>query len=312
MAIPYHGAPIWCPSYVNATLILVPPAKQPTSRAAPTRRTSTAPAAAVAPAERESKPASKAQPKTPKPPKPPKILSPEESLEKAMHARTPATRARHAKIGLANHARLDPTTNAMLLRQLYLAYFETRRFAEAREIAVQAIRLDVLVDVLHHDSARAALAAGDLEAALAHLRSAARRGPPSRRPQHLWTLGSTLFLAQRYDEAISALARATRWATHEKPLYRAHLALARIAAGEGAASAELQETLDALAQAPCGQGYGRFVLGHLAYAAREWTAARRYLDAFVKRTESARPATAIALDGELRMARATLAKMAKN
>jgi tetratricopeptide (TPR) repeat protein len=227
-----------------------------------------------------------------------------------MAARTPAARARHAKLGLATHARIDPTLHAMLLRQLYLAYFETRRFIEAHEIAEQAIALDVLVDVLHHDAARAAFAAGDLEPALGHLRAAARRGPPSRRPQHLWTLGSTLFLAQRYDEAISALARATRWATREKPLYRAHLALGRIAAGEPVF--DLQETLDALAQAPCGQGYGRFVLGHLAYAAREWVAARRYLEAFVKRTESGRVATRIALDGEVRMARATLAKMAKN
>ncbi len=240
----------------------------------------------------------------------PKPLAPEASLQKAINARTPASRARHAKLGLATHARIDPTVHAMLLRQLYLAYFETRRFVEAREIALQAVSLEVLVDVLHHDAARAALAAGDLDVALAHLRSAARRGPPSRRPQHLWTLGGTLFLAQRYGEAISALERATRWATREKPLYRAHLALARIAAGEPVG--DLQETLDALAQAPCGQGYGRFVLGHLAYAAREWGAARRYLEAFVKRTEAGRMAMRIALEGELRMARATLSKMAKN
>ena len=93
----------------------------------------------------------------------------------------------------------------MLLRQLYLSYFEGRHFAKARGVAEQALELDVLPDVLHQDVARAALAHGDLEGALAHLRVAARRSPASRRAFHLWTLGSTLFLAQRYDESISAL-----------------------------------------------------------------------------------------------------------
>ena len=198
----------------------------------------------------------------------------------------------------------------MLLRQLYLSHFEARKFTLAREVALQAIELDVMSDVLHQDAARAAMADGDLEQALIHMRMAARRGPASRRPFHLWTLGGTLFLAHRYAEAISSLTRATRWGTRDKPLYRAHLALARLAFGEPLF--DLQETIDSLAHAPCGQGYGRFVLGHLAYAAGAWEAARRYLDAFVRRTEAARPAMGIALEPEMRMARATLSKMASN
>ncbi len=75
---------------------------------------------------------------------------------------------------------------------------------------------------------------------------------------------------------------------------------------------DLQERIDELASVPCGKGYGRFVLGHLSYAAGTWETARRYLWAFVRRTEEARPALAIALDPELRMARATLAKMSTN
>jgi tetratricopeptide (TPR) repeat protein len=227
-----------------------------------------------------------------------------------MGARTSAARARYARKGLAARAPLDKTTQAMLLRQLYLSSYESRRFDRAHEIALQALELDVLPDVLRQDAARAALAGGDVDAAVAHLRIAARRGPPSRRPFHLWTLGSTLFLAHRYAEAIAALARAVRWGTRDKPLYRAHLALVRIAAGEPIG--ELQSAIDELAAAPCGQGYGRFVLGHLAYAAGAWDPARRYLQAFVRRTEASRPELAIALDGELRMARATLAKMAAN
>ena len=237
-------------------------------------------------------------------------VSPEDFLRKAMSARSSASRARFARRGLATRAPLDRTTHAMLLRQLYLSYFEARRFRQAHEVALQAIELNVLADVLHQDAARAALARGDLDGAIAHLRTAARRGPASRRPFHLWTLGGTLFLAQKYAEAVGALARASRWGTRDKPLYRAHLALARMASGEKVP--DLQETITALAEAPCGQGYGRFVLGHLAYASGEWTAARRYLESFVKRTQSSRTAMEIALEGELRMSRATLAKMRSN
>lgn len=199
----------------------------------------------------------------------------------------------------------------MLLRQLYVALFESRRFKEARTIAESAIDLRVMSDVIHHDAARAATAQGDLDAAVAHLRSAARRAPASRRSFHWWTLGSTLFFAERYAESIAALEHAVRWGTADKPLYRAQLALVRIAAGERARPSELQKTIDDLSAAPCGQGYGRFVLGHLAYAAREFRAARAYLDAFVRRTESGPVPTRIALEAELHMTRATISKMAE-
>lgn len=236
--------------------------------------------------------------------------TPEDMLKKAMTAKSPTARARFAKQGLATRAALDRTVQAMLLRQLYLAHFETKRFTAALEIAESALELDVLPDVLHQDAARAALAQGELDGAIAHLRAAARRGPASRRPFHLWTLGSVLFLAHRYHESSAALERAVRWGTRDKPLYRAHLALSRIAGGERLVASSVQSAIDDLASAPCGQGYGRFVLGHLAYAAGEFGAARRYLDAFVKRTEAARTAMGIALAGELKMAKATLAKMA--
>lgn len=231
-------------------------------------------------------------------------------LRKAMAARSPAARARWARLGLSSRAPLDKTTQAMLLRQLYLAHFEVRRFDAARTVVLQALELGVLSDVLQQDAARVALAAGNLDAGLAHLRVAARRGPASRRPFHLWTLGSALFLAHRYAEAIAAMERAVRWGTKDRPLYRAHLALVRTAAGSKVE--DLQATIDELAAAPCGQGYGRFVLGHLAYAAGAWPVAQRYLEAFVRRSEGGRPALAIALEGEVKLARATLAKMSAN
>jgi tetratricopeptide (TPR) repeat protein len=235
---------------------------------------------------------------------------PEEMLRRAMAARSAAARARWARQGLASKAPLDKTTQAMLLRQLYLSLYETRRFSRARDVALQAIELGVMSDVLHQDAARASLACGEADEAVAHLRVAARRSPASRRPFHLWTLGGVLFMEHRYAEAAAALERAVRWGTRDKPLYRAHLALVRMAAGERVA--ELQSTIDDLASAPCGQGYGRFVLGHLAYATGAWDAARRYLESFVQRTESGRAALSIALAAELKMSRATLAKMAAN
>src|SRR5262249_30128806 len=138
-----------------------------------------------------------------------------------------------------------------------------------------------------------------------HLRLAARVGPAKRRAFHWWTLGSVYFLAGRHQEAVSALTRAARWGTTDKPLYQGHLAVARCAGGEDLA--ELAALLERLAEVPAGQGYGRFVLGHLAYYGHRWDEARRYLEAFVKRSEGGRAAVAIALEGEIALARKTLA-----
>jgi cytochrome c-type biogenesis protein CcmH/NrfG len=146
-----------------------------------------------------------------------------------------------------------------------------------------------------------------VETAAGHLRLAARVGPVKRRAFHWWTLGSVYFLAGRYGEAISALTRAARWGTTDKPLYQGHLAVARCAGGEEVP--ELPELLEKLASVPSGQGYGRFVLGHLAYYIGHTAEARRYLEAFLKRSESGRPAVAIALDGEIALSRKTLAAL---
>lgn len=238
-------------------------------------------------------------------------VSPEDWLKKAMSSKSSASRARYARLGLATRAPLDKTTQAMLLRQLYLSLFEDEKFEDARKVAAQAVELGVLRDVLLQDAARAALAQGDLEAALSDLRAAARYCPASRRAFHHWTLGSILFLAQRYEEAESALTRAARWGTHDKPLYRAHLLLCQIASG-GSSPDDVQEAFERLQEAPCGQGYGRFVLGHLAYAAGQWRIAQRHLEAFVRKTTEATKLQSLALRGELSMAKATLAKMAAN
>jgi len=236
--------------------------------------------------------------------------SPEHHLQKAISARSATLRAKYARLGLSARARLDRTTQAMLLRQLYLAHFEARRFQEALDIAVQLIQLQVLADVAHQDAARACQALGDVGRAMGHLRLAARACPASRRAFHLWTLGGLLYLEGRYGQAVSALTRAARWGTTDKPLYVGHLALARCALGESLIN--LEGIIDQLEAAPCGQGYGRFVLGRLcSYAGRREDAVR-YLAAFVRRTHRGRPALSIALEGELAEAKQALTEMRGN
>jgi tetratricopeptide (TPR) repeat protein len=234
----------------------------------------------------------------------PTALSPELFLRKATLARTSGARAKYAARGLSHEHGLDDTTRMMLLRQLYLSHMEGRRFAEARGIAEQMIECRVMPDVARQDAARACLGLGDVEGALQQLRIASRVSPPARRAFHLWTLGSVLYLNDKSREAAGALERALRWGTTDKPLYAAQASLALLAAGEPVA--DLDGVREQLADAPCGQGYGQFVLGELAFAQRDYAAARRYLTAFVRRTTRGRVALEVALGGEIARARSLL------
>ncbi len=237
------------------------------------------------------------------------VTSPEDHLAQAMTAKTARSRGMWARRGLASRARIDRTVQAMLLRQLYLAHFEQRHFRRALEVSVQSLALGVLEDVVHQDAARAAAALGDLDAAARHLRTAARLGPATRRAFHWWTLGGLYYLAGRHAEAIGALERAARWGTRDKPLYQGHLAAARCASGLRVTG--LGALMTRLAAVPAGQGYGRFVLGMLAFHDGKYAQARAFLSSFVTRTANAAPPMAIALAGELERARTTLAAMAR-
>jgi tetratricopeptide (TPR) repeat protein len=229
---------------------------------------------------------------------------PEAMLRKATLAETASLRAKYARRGLTHPGRIDRTTRAMLLRQLYLALMEGRRFEDALSTAEEMVELGVMPDVARQDAARACLGLGERERAIAHLRLASRVSPPCRRAFHLWTLGSVLYLAGRASQAAAALSRAVRWGTTDRPLYQAQLVLARMAVGEKIG--DLESLRDRLSEAPCGQGYGQFVLGELAFYAGDAPAARDHLDRFLRRSTSGRVALAVALDAEISRARELL------
>jgi tetratricopeptide (TPR) repeat protein len=230
----------------------------------------------------------------------------EDCLRKATLAQSEGLRAKYARTGLAR-AGTDATTRAMLLRQLYLAHMEGERFDEALETALQMVELDVMPDVARQDVARACLGLGDTDQAIEHLRIASRVGPASRRAFHLWTLGSTLYLSGRPREAIGVLRRAARWGTGDKPLYRAQLAMARLAAGERVVG--LSRLRDRLDDAPCGQGYGQFVLGELCFHLGDREASARHFEVFLRRIQGGRIALAVALRAEIDRARSLLERM---
>ena len=227
--------------------------------------------------------------------------APELLLRQATLARTSDLRAKYARRGLERGRRLDPTMRAMLLRQLYLSLLEQEKFDEALRVANESLKTGIMRDVVHQDAARACIGMGDIESAVGHLRLASRLGPASRRAFHCWTLGSVLYLAQRHEEALHALSRAVRWGTADRPLYRAQLALVRLAAGQKIGN--LVELYEQLAEVPCGNGYGQFVLGELAYHEGDLLRAKDHLQAFVKRTTQGRVALAVALKGELSQAK---------
>lgn len=229
-------------------------------------------------------------------------------LRKATLAESSGARAKYATRGLAA-AGSDRTLRAMLLRQLYLSHMEAERFEPASEVARAIIELDVMADVACQDLARAYLGLGRYREAVDELRRASRLGPASRRAFHLWTLGSVCYFQGDLAGAALAFERAVRWGTTARPLYEAQLLLARLALGSPKSLPGLGEARQALEGAPCGQGYGRFVLGELAHHQGDWAAAREYLDEFIQRVEEGRVALRVGLRAELERARQLLATL---
>ncbi len=227
-----------------------------------------------------------------------------------MKAKTPESRARWAREGLSGLC--DRDTQALLLRQLYLGELESEHYVRAREVAEQWVALGTMPDVAHHDAARACQALGDLPGAVEHLEAAISESPPERRTFHRSTLGAILHVGARYDEACRVLESAVAEAGNASALVRAQLALARWSGGIDRDDRELTVAYHELLHDPSGEGYGRFVLGELAFALGDRLAARMHLEAFVGRANRARKAARAALAPELALAERHLDERVRN
>lgn len=234
-------------------------------------------------------------------------VSAAECLLRALRATTPEERDHHASLGLLAEAEDDREMTALLLRQRYLAEFASGRFEEARTTANEVVALEELGDVARQDAARAALAVGALDEAVEHLRIATRVCPPTRRSFHFATLGAYLRFGGRLDEAIVAFEKAVRFATKERPFYRAQQALAEVALGRPPHKdlSVLREELEGLESE---RGYRLWILGELCSLLGDEAASRRYLTAFVERVHAAPLEKSVALAGELRRAEEILAR----
>jgi len=234
------------------------------------------------------------------------VSSPEQFLRLALDAGSAQLRARYARQGLAAVPEdLSPDTQVLLLRQLYLAKLEAQEFQKAAEIAQQAAQVGPLRDIAHHDAARALAAAGDLKAAAAEQKKAAEAAPSVRRSFHLWSLATLLAFLGDFDGALDVFDQAEDYADRDLPLIRAHRALVALEAGRAVQG--LSEIREQLQHAKCREGYGRYVLGMIAFELGDRAQASIHLRAFLNRNAAADKAKTLTLREEFRRARAALA-----
>lgn len=231
----------------------------------------------------------------------------EEWLLAAVRARAPEPRLRAARAGIAVGTEAKDI-RLLLERQLYVARIEQRRFQMALTHAEAMVGLGVLRDVAHHDASRVLTALGETERAIASQRLAARASHPERRSFHLWSLATLQHFAGRPDDALSTLARAMRCSTRDRPLLAAHGLYVRLDRGDLPRGADA--TVARLRASPSREGYGRFLLGMIAFHRGEAAEAREELGAFLARHADADPVLALTLREELRRARLALGRRA--
>lgn len=244
---------------------------------------------------------------SPLPPRTAEAETAETCLLKALRAATLKQRERWARQGLARTSD-DPELEALLLRQLYLVALERQEDRLALQLAEEMIELGELGDIARQDAARAALGCGNLDAAVGHLRIAARICPEDRRAFHWATVGALLRFGGRYPEAIQAFSRARRWATQDRTLYQAQLVLTECAASLQPSTqlTQLREHLESLESQ---HGYTEWVLGELCALLGDRPASRRYLTRFLSRLHEAPRAKYLALQGEIARAKALLQEL---
>lgn len=234
-------------------------------------------------------------------------LSPDDWLARAVAAESADERRACAEEGLACTAPADADTEALLWRELYLADFALGDLTNALQSAIRGADCGEMVDVFYQDAAKAALALGKPTLGLSYLTKAVHVAPLRRRGFHLWSRGALHYILGNLPRASFDMRRAVRCPPENDPLALAHLALVEVSRGNEVE--ELSDIVGALLDVPAREGYGRFVLGHLAYAASDARAATRYLKAFVDHVSGSDGPTRARLAGELAMTRATLAKL---
>jgi tetratricopeptide (TPR) repeat protein len=230
-----------------------------------------------------------------------------ELLRLATEADTPERRAELAERGLALESADEPSTAFLLLRQLYLAQLEAHRFREAIATTERMAAVGPMIDLAHHDAARAWSALGEDTRAVQSQRLAARTAPPDRRSFQYWSLGNLLHQQGDLEGALAALAKGRRWAREDRPLLNGHAAWIELARGD--APEDLDGTVQQLERSRAGKGIGRLVLGMIAYEMGDARRAAMHLRAFLRRNASADPAKALSLREELRIARTALADL---
>lgn len=200
----------------------------------------------------------------------------------------------------------DLESRLLLLREVFKAHLRAGRPRSAHAIARKMTKLGTLAEVAHADLGRACAALHWFERAARSYRLAARFAPANRRSTHWSASAMALFHAGHFDESLAALERALRWSTQSRPLHRAQSAMVELARGR--APAELPAIIADLEASRAGEGYGRFVLGVIAWMQGDHHRAAPLLREFVARnaTDAMRAAT---LAGELTRARAALASI---
>ena len=188
---------------------------------------------------------------------------------------------------------VDRTTRALLLRRLPTSRtWRGRRFAGSLAGREQMIEADIMPDVARQDAARAVLGERRARtrgrpfsgsASRVQIRPRVARFTSGRSAASRYLMGQPSRGRRRCSRAPRAGARP------RKPLYLAQVALARRRRrrGEPGYSRALREHL---ADAPCGQGYGQFVLGELAYTEAILPRRANARGLFIKRTTGGRVA----------------------
>ncbi len=226
-------------------------------------------------------------------------------LLRALDTRDPEQKKFFAQKGLSLFED-DDELNGLLQRQLYLAELEQGHDHEALAIAAKMIELGMLGDLARQDAARAAIAINDVDAAIGHLRVAARVCPAARRAFHYGHLGALLRFAGRPEEAVQAFIRANRWATEDRHLYQAAQALAEADAGKlGTDFEALRDSLEAQKL----KAYSLWMLGELCLLSGDPEAGAIYLKRFIDRQHDASRAQCLSLRGEIAHAEALLRKI---